>query len=190
MRKNIVLHRDSDKGDVKLGDIMQPIHFVLESITLDKVLAEFLERHQHLFAVLDEYGGTAGIISLSDILELVFGPTVFARPQDEPSIVRRGDGEWVIDARANLDEINRELGVELEAGDADRLSGWVAYHAERLPHVGQEIEADGCRATILKRRRRRVVSVLLKVEAARRATDEEILNESDEEAERAEEDAR
>jgi putative hemolysin len=164
--------------------------FVPETVTLDDLLVTLRRSGKPLAVVLDEYGGTAGIISLSDILELVFGPTVFARPQDEPSIVRRGDGEWVIDARANLDEINRELGVELEAGDADRLSGWVAYHAERLPHVGQEIEADGCRATILKRRRRRVVSVLLKVEAARRATDEEILNESDEEAERAEEDAR
>ena len=73
MRKNIVLHRDSDKGDVKLGDIMQPIHFVMESITLDKVLAEFLERHQHLFAVLDEYGGLAGVISLEDVIEEMLG---------------------------------------------------------------------------------------------------------------------
>jgi CBS domain containing-hemolysin-like protein len=64
----------------------------------------------------------------------------------------------------------------------------VAYHAERLPHVGQEIEADGCRATILKRRRRRVVSVLMKVETQPRATDEEILAETDEEVEKAVED--
>ena len=73
LRKNIVLHRDSGKGMVKLGDIMQPIHFVLESITLDKVLSEFLERHQHLFAVLDEYGGLAGVISLEDVIEEMLG---------------------------------------------------------------------------------------------------------------------
>ena len=76
MRKNIVQHRDSDKGDVKLGDIMQPIHFVMESITLDKVLAEFLERHQHLFAVLDEYGGLAGVISLEDVIEEMLGQEI------------------------------------------------------------------------------------------------------------------
>jgi CBS domain containing-hemolysin-like protein len=52
---------------------MQPIHFVMESITLDKVLAEFLERHQHLFAVLDEYGGLAGVISLEDVIEEMLG---------------------------------------------------------------------------------------------------------------------
>ena len=76
MRKNIVQHRDSDRGDVKLGDIMQPIHFVMESITLDKVLAEFLERHQHLFAVLDEYGGLAGVISLEDVIEEMLGQEI------------------------------------------------------------------------------------------------------------------
>jgi CBS domain containing-hemolysin-like protein len=79
--------------------------------------------------------------------------------------------------------------LELEAGDADRLSGWVAYHAERLPHVGQEIEADGCRATILKRRRRRVVTVLLEVLNPPDAdTDEEILADTDEAVEKTEED--
>ena len=58
---------------MKLGEIMQPVHFVLESLTLDKVLTEFLERHQHLFAVLDEYGGLAGVISLEDVMEELLG---------------------------------------------------------------------------------------------------------------------
>ena len=94
------------------------------------------------------------------------------------------------DARASLDEINRELGIELDAGDADRLSGWVAYHAERLPHVGQEIEADGCRATILKRRKRRVSLVRLDVlEFPEVESDEEILAETDEAVEKTEEDS-
>lgn len=168
---------------------MEDALFVPETVTLDDLLLTFLRSRKRLAIVLDEYGGTAGIISPDDILELIFGPTVFARPEDEPSIVRKDTRTWVIDAEANLDEINRELGVELEAGDADRLSGWVAYHAERLPHVGQEIEADGCRATILKRRRHRVVLVRLEVVRAPSAdSDEEILAETDEEVVKAEED--
>ena len=138
--------------------------------------------------MLDEYGGTAGLISIDDILELIFGPKVFSRPDTEPMIVRKGPSTWLIDARANLDEVNRELGVELEAEDADRLSGWVAYHAERLPHVGQEIKADGCRATILKRRHRRVSLVKLEVvERPAAETDDEILAETDEAVEKVEE---
>ena len=100
-----------------------------------------------------------------------------------------GPNVWEIDARASIDEINRALDVELEAEDADRLSGWVQFHAERLPHVGQEIEADGCRATVLKRRRRRVTLVRLEVlKRAAVGTDEEIVAETDEAVRRTEED--
>lgn len=173
--------------DRKTGKIEDAL-FVPETVTLDDLLVTFRLSGKSLAIVLDEYGGTAGVISPNDILEIVFGPEVFGCQQDEPAIVRKGKDVWEIDARANLDEINRELGIELDAGDADRLSGWVAFHAERLPHVGQQIEADGCLATILKRRRRRVVSVRLKVVDYPEAdSDMEIIAETDEAAEKAEE---
>ncbi|MCQ2444514.1 MAG: CBS domain-containing protein, partial [Mailhella sp.] len=73
MRGDIVRSRDAGRGSEPIGGIMRPIHFVLESITLDKVLAEFLERRQHLFAVLDEFGGLSGVISLEDVLEELLG---------------------------------------------------------------------------------------------------------------------
>ncbi|MBR3221401.1 MAG: HlyC/CorC family transporter [Kiritimatiellae bacterium] len=164
--------------------------FVPETVTLDDLLVTFRRSGKPLAIVLDEYGGTAGLISPSDVLEIIFGPQVFGEgAAEEPAIVQTGPRTWEIDARANLDEINRELGVELEADDADRLSGWVAFHAERLPHVGQEIEADGCRATILRRRHRRVTLVRLEVmDFPPAASDEHIIEETDEEVEKTEED--
>ena len=162
--------------------------FVPETVTLDDLLVTFRRSGKRLAVVLDEYGGTAGIISPDDILELIFGPSVFTRPDTEPLIVKKGPSVWEIDARANLDEVSREIGVELEAEDADRLAGWVALHAERLPHVGQEIVADGCRVTVLKRRRRRVTFVRLEiVERPKAVTDEEILADTDEAVEKVEE---
>jgi CBS domain containing-hemolysin-like protein len=160
---------------------------VPETVSLDDLLLTFRRSKKPLAVVLDEYGGTAGIIAPSDILEIIFGPRVFGDgAADEPSIVQTGSRTWEIDARASLDEINRMLGVELEAEDADRLSGWVAFHAERLPHVGQEIAADGCRATILKRRHRRVTLVRLEVlDFPKADTDEEIMEETDEEVKEA-----
>ena len=164
--------------------------FVPETVTLDDLLVTFRRSGKKIAIVLDEYGGTAGLISIDDILELIFGPQVFSRPDAEPMILRKGPTTWEIDARASLDEVNRGIGLELEAGDADRLSGWVAYHAERLPHVGQEIEADGCRATILKRRHRRVSLVRLEVlEFPEVESDEEILAETDEAVEKVEEES-
>ena len=165
--------------------------FVPETVTLDDLLVTFRRSGKPLAIVLDEYGGTAGLITPDDILELIFGPQVFTRPDAEPLIVRKGETVWEVDARANLDEVNRELGVSLEAEDADRLSGWVAFHAERIPHVGQVIEADGCRVTILKRRHRRVSLVRVEVVSPPGVeTDEEILAETDEAVEKAEEGAR
>ena len=164
--------------------------FVPETVTLDDLLVTFRRSGRKLAIVLDEYGGTAGLISLTDVLEVVFGPRVFGDgASNEPAIVQTGPRTWEIDARANLDEVNRAIGVELDADDADRLSGWVAFHAERLPHVGQQIEADGCRATILRRRRRRVTLVRLEVLAFPGAgTDEDIMEETDDEVEKTEED--
>ena len=164
--------------------------FVPETVTLDDLLVTFRRSRKPLAIVLDEYGGTAGLIAPDDILEIIFGPTVFSRPDAEPLITRTGPTTWLIDARANLDEVNHTIGLELEAEDTDRLSGWVAAQAERIPHIGQTIEADGCRLTVLKRRRHRVALVQLEVLRRPEAeTDEEILAETDEAVEKTEEES-
>ena len=174
-----------DRQTGKIEDAL----FVPETVTLDDLLETFAKSRKPLAVVLDEYGGTAGIITPNDVLELIVGPGVFGDPGQEPSIIRQGANVWEIDARASLDEINRALDIELEAEDADRLSGWVQFHAERIPHIGQEIEADGCRATVLKRRRRRVTLVRLEVlKRSAAGTDEEIVAETDEAVRRTEED--
>ena len=172
--------------DRETGEVEDAV-FVPETVTLDDLLVTFARSRKPLAVVLDEYGGTAGIISPDDILELIVGPAAFGNPGSEPQIVRKAPNVWEIDARASLDEINRTLDVELDAEDADRLSGWVQFHAERIPHVGQEIEADGCRATVLKRRHRRVTLVRLEVRSRESSTsDEEILADTDEAVERTE----
>lgn len=72
-RKDIARCKSEGRGSVILGDIMQPVRFVLESQTVDRLLLEFLESRQHLFIVLDEYGGLAGVVSLEDVLEEMLG---------------------------------------------------------------------------------------------------------------------
>ena len=176
--------------DTLTGEIEDAL-FVPEQVTLDDLLVTFRKSKKPMAIVTDEYGGTAGLITLNDIMEIILGPGVFGRTNEEPAIVKTGRSAWTIDGRASLDEINRELGVELEAEDADRLSGWVAFHAERIPHVGQQIEAQGCRATILKRRKHRVTSVKLEVLAYPETdSDEELLAETDEAVEKTEEENR
>ena len=174
--------------DARTGKVEDPL-FVPEQMTLDDLLVVLRKSGRSLAVVTDEYGGTAGIITLNDIMEIVLGPSVFGGRDEEPSIVKESRRSWVIDGRASLDEINRELDLELEADDSDRMAGWVAFHAERIPHVGQTVEAQGCRVTVLKKKKRRVVQVRLEVLAYPEAdTDEELLAETDEAVEKTEED--
>lgn len=174
--------------DTMTGEIEDAL-FVPEQVTLDDLLVTFRKSKKPMAIVLDEFGGTAGIITVNDIMELILGPAVFGRSDEEPAIVRKSRNTWVIDGRASLEEVNRALELELEAEDADRLAGWIACQAERIPHVGQQIEADGVRATILKRRKRRVTLVQLEVlERPGADSDEELLAETDEAVEKTEED--
>ena len=174
-----------DREEGRIEDAL----FVPETMTLDDLLVIFRRSGKPLAVLLDEFGGTAGVITPNDVLEIVMGPGVFASPNDEPAIVPAGKNAWLIDGRASLDEINRALGIELEAEDADRLAGWVAFHSECIPKVGQEIVAEGCRATVRKRRRRRVTLVELEVlEYPGAETDAELLAETDEAVEKTEED--
>lgn len=83
LRREVAQHKDKNNDNPTLGEIMQPIHFVQESQTLDKILSDFLELRQHLFAVLDEYGGLAGVISLEDVLEEMLGREIV----DESDVV-------------------------------------------------------------------------------------------------------
>lgn len=175
--------------DVKKNRIEDAL-FVPETVTLDDLLTTFAKSGREIAVVTDEYGGTAGIITPNDILELIIGPQVFESPDAEPKLSMKDDGVWEVDGRVSLDEINRTLDIELEAEDADRLSGWMQFHAERIPHVGQQIEADGVRATVLKRRHRRVTLVKLEIiEHPHADTDEEIIAETDEAVEKTREES-
>lgn len=163
--------------------------FVPEQATLDDLLMTFRKSRLPLAIVTDEFGGTAGLITLTDIMELIVGPDVLGHRDIEPLIRRESERVWTIDADASLDEINRTIGLELAAEDADRLAGWIAAQVERIPHVGQVIEAQGCRLTILKRRKHRVETAKLEVlEFPKPDTDAELIAETDEAVEKTRED--
>ena len=76
LRRDILVALTDDRGTAKLSDLMRPVHFVAESHTLDRILHIFLEQRQHLFVVIDEYGGMAGVLALEDILEEILGSEI------------------------------------------------------------------------------------------------------------------
>lgn len=142
---------------------ISPALFVPENVSLDDLLVTFQRSGKHIACVLDEYGGTAGLITRGDILELITAHVVKNDSKTSAPVQRLGDDVWLVAGAVSLEELNRQLDLALEADDADRIAGWITFHAGRLPQVGQSIEAQGCRATVRRMRKRRIEAIQLDV---------------------------
>lgn len=138
-----------------------PALFVPENATLDDLLVTFERGDRQIACVLDEYGGTAGVITRGDVLEFVVKGVEHGPAEQRRAIETRGTDCWLIEGATSLDEVNRELGANLSAEGADRLAGWVAYHAGRLLKAGEAVEAQSYRATVRRLRNHRIEEVQL-----------------------------
>ncbi|MDX9867567.1 MAG: hemolysin family protein [Kiritimatiellia bacterium] len=156
-----------------------PALFVPENVTLDDLLVTFQRSGKHIACVLDEYGGTAGLITRGDILELITVPVARGGEGRTPAIRNLQGDTWLVDGTVSLDELNHRLDLQLEADDADRIAGWITFHAKRLPQAGQTVEAQGCRVTVRRLRKRRIDVVQLEV-LERPEETPEVLHEGDE----------
>src|SRR5437660_212963 len=135
---------------VSLADakIIREILFVPPSMPALDLLAKMQATRIHLALVIDEYGGTDGIVSIEDVVEEVFGEIEDEHDEDEtPSIVRQPDGSFLADARAPLEDVVATVGPEFDIGDigdeVDTLGGYVMTRAGRLPTRGQVAPGPG-----------------------------------------------
>jgi len=138
-----------------------PPFFVPETVPLDSLLQTFQKEHRRVAFVTDEFGGTAGLITRGDLLEEIAPDVDDEFRESKSSFKKLREDAWEIDANTSLEDINYELGLELEAEGADRIAGWFLANAERIPRPGETIEAQGCRVTVQRVRRNRILLVLL-----------------------------
>lgn len=139
----------------------QPPIYVPESCPLDRLLTRFLRERQRSAVVVDEYGGTAGLITRGDILEEITGDIDDEHAEHKLLFEPAGPNRWLLDGQISLEEIGQKLDLHLEAEGVDRLAGWLAARLERLPRAGDVVTHQGCRAVVQQMRRHRVVLVLL-----------------------------
>lgn len=138
-----------------------PPFFVPETVPLDTLLATFQREHKRIAFVVDEFGGTAGLITRGDILEEIVSDVDNEYGQEGFEVQKIGENSWLIDGSTSLEEINYQLDLQLEADGADRISGWVTAKMERIPHIGDLVEAQNCRVTVQRARRNRILLVQL-----------------------------
>jgi magnesium and cobalt transporter len=150
-------------------ELLQPPHFVPETKTLGQLLRELQQRHQEVAIVVDEYGGTQGMVTIEDLLEEIFGQIGDA--PDEADMVRQADGSWRVAGRTRLEELGELLEVQLdEELEWETVGGLVFGRLGHLPRVGDAVEAYGLRFTVEAADHRRARRV--RVEVAATASDE------------------
>lgn len=141
--KDLLRYVRHNNVDVSLRDIARPAIFVPESKRADDLLREFQRRKVHLAIVFDEYGGTAGLVTIEDILEEIVGEIQDEYDVEEPSFQQVTEDEWVVDGSVRIEEVNEEMGVDLSTdNDLDTLGGFVFAQLAELPKVGDSVNAD------------------------------------------------
>lgn len=136
--KDLLLFEDKESFNVR--DILRDAYFTYEYKNISELLVEMRDASFNIAIVLDEYGETAGLITLEDILEEIVGEIHDEYDENEEEYIRElGEHEYVIEGSMNLDDLNDRLELQLESEDYDSLGGFIIEHLDRLPEVGDEI---------------------------------------------------
>ena len=152
-------------------DAIRPAQFVPESKTIAAQLRDFQRGAGNLAVVVDEFGGTSGIITLEDILEEVIGEIRDEYDTDEePSIRREGDDRFWVEGRASLDELSAVLGTRFERPDVTTVGGWIYSELGHVPRQGEELKVGGFRVVVDQVHRRRVRRVFFERQPAETVT--------------------
>lgn len=149
----------------RLENVMRKVLFIPESKVVRDLLREFQDQKVHIAVVLDEYGGTAGLVTIEDILEELVGEITDEYDAAEPSELKRIDKETVeVDARMRVDEINHELDIDLpEDEDYETIGGFVFSRFGRIPKTGERCEYDNVGICVLQAGPRRITRLRLSI---------------------------
>ena len=147
-----------------LRSLLRTPVFVPESMSVDDLLHELQRRKVHLAIVLDEYGGTAGLVTIEDLIEEIVGEIQDEYDEEEPMIVRLSDDEARVDGRADVDDLSKLFDTDLSLDDEDEydtVGGLIYHRIGGVPTPGDQIKVDGLTITVETTDGRRVGKVLV-----------------------------
>lgn len=145
-----------------LSNVMHAAIFVPESMLISDLLQEMKLKKMHTAIAVDEYGGTAGIVTLEDILEELVGEIVDEHDDEDKPFTQLGDGIYQVEASISVDELNEELDLHLpEREEYDSVAGLILYTLGRIPKAGEVIQAPGCEIRVQTATSRRIQTVTL-----------------------------
>jgi CBS domain containing-hemolysin-like protein len=141
--KDLLPHWGAQDGEMNLRAIARPAYFVPESKKISELLKELKAKRAHLAVVIDEYGGTAGLITIEDIVEEIVGEIQDEYDTEESRLVVVDPQTVIADARLEIEELEDYFGVELPEGEFESVGGFVVNLAGRVPEVNESFRYDG-----------------------------------------------
>ncbi|MFN7911453.1 MAG: hemolysin family protein [Bacteroidota bacterium] len=147
-----------------LKEIMRPANFVPESMKINDLLREFQKNHAQMAIVTNEFGATAGIITMEDIIEELVGEIQDEHDEEKPNVEKKSDTEFIVNAQTTITDVNESLPIALPINPHyETVSGYINFIFGRIPAVNDKRYKDGYEIVILKRSRQSVDSIKFKV---------------------------
>jgi magnesium and cobalt exporter, CNNM family len=154
-----LIQNPSTVGSDPITSFIRPATFVPETKRVPEMLKEFQRRQTQIAIVVDEYGGTAGLVTLEDLLEEIVGEIRDEYDVETEPVIDEGNGSYVFSAKVSFDEVRERLGVEIEPEGFETVGGYVLTRLGRVPAVGETFEVDGLQVEVLEADRRRIHKV-------------------------------
>jgi CBS domain containing-hemolysin-like protein len=137
--KDLLPYLREGRTDVPLKQVLREAYFVPETKKASDLLPDLQQRRVHMAIVVDEYGGMAGLVTIEDLLEEIVGEIQDEYDTEEPFVEFVDDGEYILDARVDLDDLNRLMDISLPTEDNDTLGGFIYTELGKVPVVGDQV---------------------------------------------------
>lgn len=154
--KDLLKYWGNNSPDLDIRTIVRQPFYIPESKNLEELLQEFKKRRVHIAIVIDEYGGTSGLITIEDLLEQIVGDIQDEYDTEEELIQLQPDGSAVVDARVPIEEFEQLFDIEVERDKFDTVGGLIFSLLGRIPRTGDEVSTAGIRLTVLSAGERRI----------------------------------
>ena len=160
--KDVLRRLHDGQADKPLADILRPAPIMPESMKAAECLREMRRRKSHMVIVIDEYGDTSGLVTIEDLLEEIVGEITDEYDQEDPNVEPLPDGDYRVNARLGIDEVNELLDVQLPSTEWDTIGGLLINLVGGVPREGQELEFQGLRLTAERVQGRRIGRVRIR----------------------------
>lgn len=162
----LIKAREAGFDNVDIRPILRKPYFIPETKNIDDLFYDLQTKRQHIAILIDEYGGFAGIVTMEDIIEEVMGDIDDEYDEEEPTIQKTGENTYIVDGSMDLDDINEELGTDLESENSETLGGLIIDIIGEIPDeedAGREVEFENYRFRVDSIKDRRIEQITMKI---------------------------